>query len=119
MHTFHEQAAKLAPGDKSVRLALRSLRMKQKEANAERRSLWGGMFKGRTAISPAPGRRQVEEAAARARGEEVSGSGKGGGGGNSGRGNGDGWLYMSIVMGIVAFAAAGFTAAKFAQSGTP
>lgn len=112
-HTSHQQATKLAPGDKPVRLALQSLRIKQKEVNAARRNLWGGMFKGGAAGTPAPGRRQVEEAAARARGE-------GGGGDDKNRwGGGDGWLYVSIAVGLVAFAVAGFAAAKFSQSRPP
>ncbi|CAN0210751.1 unnamed protein product, partial [Hapterophycus canaliculatus] len=41
-----QEAASLAPGDKAVRLALKSLSIKQKEVEAARRSLWGGMFKG-------------------------------------------------------------------------
>lgn len=120
LYTFHDQAAKLAPGDKPVRLALQSLLMKQKELNAARRSLWGGMFKGGTAATPAPGRRQVEEAAARARGEGLAGAGgKGVDGENNRRGGGDGWLYASIAVGTVAFAVAGFAAAKFGQNGPP
>lgn len=114
-----QQAAKLAPGDKPVRLALQSLRIKQKEVNAARRSLWGGMFKGGAAGTPAPGRRQVEEAAARARGEGLLGAGKGGGNGDNNRWGGDGWLYVSIAVGFIAFAVAGFAAAKFAQSRPP
>ncbi|CAM9522459.1 unnamed protein product, partial [Ectocarpus sp. 6 AP-2014] len=72
-----QEAAKLAPGDKPVRLALKSLRIKQKEVEAARRSLWGGVFKRGAAKTTAPGRRQVEEAAARARGERLQDPGRG------------------------------------------
>ncbi|CAN0291806.1 unnamed protein product, partial [Ectocarpus sp. 13 AM-2016] len=108
------QAAKLAPGDKPVRLALKSLRIKQEEVEAARRSLWGGVFKGGAAKTPAPGRRQVEEAAARARGEGLQDPGRRGGGDRRGGAGGDRLLYASIAVGLVAFAVAGFTAAKYA-----
>ncbi|CAN0156239.1 unnamed protein product [Scytosiphon promiscuus] len=110
-----QEAAKLAPGDKAVRLALKSLSIKQKEVEAARRSLWGGMFKGAAAKNPAPGRRQVEEAAARARGEGLVDPGRGGDGDQRKGTGGDGWLYFSIAVGMVAFAIAGFAAAKFSK----
>lgn len=111
-HPIHK-AARLAPDDqaKPIRFALKSLRIKQKEAMAARRRLWGGMFKGRGGSTPAPGRRQVEEAAARARGVDP---GRGGGDDDILK-RGDGWLYVSIAVGVVAFAVAGFAAAKFTQ----
>lgn len=107
------QAAKLAPGDKSVRLALKSLSMKQKELAAARKKIWGGMFRGRTTPT-APGRRQVEDAAARARGELSSG---GGGDRKKGSGGDGGWgvILLAAVVGVVAFAVAGIAAAKFTQ----
>eukprot|EP00752_Nemacystus_decipiens_P003410 g3156.t1 len=115
-----QEAAKLAPDDqaKPIRFALKSLRIKQKEAKAARRRLWGGMFKGGAGSTPAPGRRQVEEAAARARGEGLVDPGRGGGDDDKLKG-GDGWLYVSIAVGVVAFAVAGFAAAKFTQGGPP
>eukprot|EP00903_Cladosiphon_okamuranus_P018678 g17192.t1 len=115
-----QQAAKLAPEDqaKPIRFALKSLRIKQKEAKDARRRLWGGMFKGRGGSNPAPGQRQLEEAAARARGEGVVGPRTGGGDDDKLTG-GDWWLYVSIAVGVVGFAVAGFAAAKFTQGEPP
>lgn len=118
-----KKAAKLTPEDqaKPIRFALKSLRIKQKEAKAARRRLWGGMFTGGSGSTPAPGRRQVEEAAARARGGRLVDPGRGAGGdGNGDRlKGGDGWLYVSIAVGVAAFAVAGIAAAKFTQGGPP
>lgn len=112
------QAAKLAPGDKSVRIALKVLRMKEKELATARRSLWGGMFKGgEDKANPPPGRKQVEEAAARARGEDVDG----GVAGDDDRRNrreekvGWGFMLMAGVVGIAAFALAGVAAGRYTQ----
>lgn len=118
-----QKAAKLAPDDQSkpIRFALKSLRIKQKEAQAARRRVWGGVFRRRGDTAPAPGRRQVEEAAARARGEGLVDPRRGGGSGDGDKPGGmdDKWLYLSIAVGVVAFALAGFAAAKFTQSGPP
>lgn len=74
------------------------------------------MFKGGAAKNPAPGRRQVEEAAARARGEGLVDPGRGGDGDQrKGGGWGEGWMYFSMAVGIVAFALAGFATAKFSK----
>lgn len=104
----------MAPGDKAVRLALKSLHIKQKELTAARRNLWGGMFKGGATKSPASGRRQVEEAAARARGDLDAG--KGGDRRKDREAGGWGYVLMAAVVGIVAFACAGYAAAKFTQN---
>lgn len=74
------------------------------------------MFKG-GGNTAAPGRRQVEEAAARARGEGLVDPGRGGN--DDKLKGGDRWLYASIAVGVVAFAVAGFAAAKFTQGGPP
>lgn len=115
-----QKAAKLAPEDqaKPIRFALKSLRIKQNEAKAARRRLWGGMFRGAGGSTPAPGKRQVEEAAARARGEGLADPKRGGGDDDKLKGGGW-WLYVSIAVGVVAFAVAGFAAAKFTQGGPP
>eukprot|EP00904_Undaria_pinnatifida_P013918 jgi/Undpi1/9657/HiC_scaffold_27.g12113.m1 len=108
------EAARLAPSDKSIRLAMTSLKMKQKELNAARRRLWGGVFKRGDAAGPAPGRQHVESAAARARGEP--GIWTGGDGDEPKKPGRDGWyLAMAVVVGLVAFAAAGFAAATLVQ----
>lgn len=111
-----QKAAKLAPEDqaKPIRFALKSLRIKQKEAKAARRRVWGGMFKGGAGSTPAPGRRQVEQAAARARGEGLAT-----GDGDKRKRGEEKWLYLSIAVGVVAFALAGFAAAKFTRVGPP
>lgn len=88
--------------------------MKRKELAAARKKIWGGMFAGRAGSSKAPGRRQVEDAAARARGELGSG---GGGDGKKGSDGDGGWgmVMLAAVVGVVAFAVAGVVAARFSQ----
>ncbi|CAN0313354.1 unnamed protein product, partial [Laminaria digitata] len=104
------QATRLAPKDKSVRLAMTSLKIKQKELAAARRRLWGGVFKGASgdAAGPAPGRQHVESAAARARGDPGIWTE----GDQNKKPGWDGWyLVVAVGVGVLAFAAAGFFAA--------
>lgn len=100
----YPQASKLAPRDKNVRLAMQSLKMKQREVVEARKNMWRGKLKG--SASAAPGRRQVEEAAARARGEPVR---------DPRKRQGWGLIVLATLGGVVAFAAAGFFAANFVQ----
>ena len=87
-----------------MRLAMQSLKMKQKEVAKAQKNMWGGKLMGRA--SPAPGRRQVEEAAARARGEA---------GDDRRKRQGWGFFVLATLGGVLAFAAAGFLTAKFLQ----
>lgn len=101
---MYVQAEKLAPGDKAVRIALKSLRMKTKEHANASRNFWKGMFKSRGVNTecPAPGRRQLEEARARAMGEPTAAVGAGAGGAGGWRKKPGGWgLILLAVTGAV------------------
>lgn len=113
------QAAKLAPSDKAVRLSLKSLRVKEKELSAARRDLWGGVLRGGASTSKAPGREQLEKAAARARGDVKAREQGGSGGKRGGHGRGD-WTFVLVgVVGAIFFAAAGMLAAKYGNLSRP
>lgn len=86
---------------------MQSLKIKQREVVEARKNMWMGKLKG--GASAAPGRRQVEEAAARARGEPVGDPRKGR------QGQGWGLIVLATLGGVMAFAAAGFFAARFVQ----
>lgn len=85
--------------------------MKTKEHAAARRTFWGGVFNRGDTASPAPGRRQLEEAAARARGESSVAADGGGRGADGRRGmrkkTGEWGLIFFAVVGAVALAAWG------------
>ncbi|CAM9642085.1 unnamed protein product [Discosporangium mesarthrocarpum] len=113
-----EEAATLAPTDKSVRMALKSLRIKEREhMEARKKALGGFLLRQRGGAVKTPGsdtgkRRWVQEAAAGSRGEvsgnrhrkKAKGKGVPVGGGRSWEA---GLWIIAMVMGLVALGAAG------------
>ncbi|CAM9984148.1 unnamed protein product, partial [Choristocarpus tenellus] len=106
------QAATLAPSDKAIRLALKSLRMKQKEHAQATRKLWGGIFKSRQKVTAGskPGRLRTVNDAASGGDQEISDprEGKGGKADRSAMKVSDSrWWLLAAIVGLVAAGVAG------------